>query len=73
MKYCMFFVKVIQLVAVYPYKEVEAMSRPFQTPDVIQLRVKHAKAKICQQFACFPVENSIFYANVTRKYYYAMN
>ena len=43
MKYFMFFVKVIHEVAIYPYKEVEAMSSPIQTPDVTQLRLKHAK------------------------------
>ena len=50
------------------------MSKPFYTLDVIQLRVKHAKAgkKVSQQCACFHVENSILYANVTRKHYYAV-
>ena len=43
MKYFMFFVKVIHEVVISPYKEVEVMSRPFQTPDVTQLREENAK------------------------------
>ena len=41
----MFFVQLIHEVAIYPDKKVEAMSRPIQTPDVIELTVKHAKTK----------------------------
>ena len=45
------------------------MARPFQTPDVTQLRVKHATYV---NSARFLVENSIFYANITINYYYAV-
>ena len=45
MEYFMFFVQLIHEVAIYPDKKVEAMSRPIQTPDVIELTVKHAKTK----------------------------
>ena len=40
-------------VAVLPDKEVVAMSRSFQTPDVTQLRVKHAKGmSTARVFSC---------------------
>ena len=44
-------------VAVLLDKEVEAMSRPFQTPDVTR---EQNMPKVRQQCVCFLVENSIF-------------